>query len=65
MMKCGVPQCYILDPLLFLIDINDLLYVSIFMSILFADDTNLFCIDPIFLIWFASEMKKSKQSTYW
>ena len=44
--KCGVPQGSILEPLNFLTFVNDLSNsTKVLHSVLFADDTNLFCSD--------------------
>ena len=41
---CGIPYGSILEPLLFIIYVNDLCQTSEFLKpIMFADDTNLFC----------------------
>ena len=47
-----MPQSSILDPLFFILYVNDLNNASMLDAILFADDTNLFIShnDPVYLI---------------
>jgi len=40
--ECSIPQGSILEPLLFLIYVNDFPQISSDKAIMFADDTNIF-----------------------
>ena len=62
---CGVPQGSILGPLLFLIYINDLNKATNLMSIMFADDTNLFVSKSDINELFATANKELEHLSHW
>ena len=66
LVKCGVPQKSFLGPLLFLIYINVLQFISDVLDfVIFADDTNLFYSRKGIRALFLKENKKLHKINQW
>ena len=62
---CGVPQRSILEPLLFLIYVNDFYLASELKNVMFADDTSLFLSDENISELFQQMNKELKSVSTW